>query len=355
MSLDEQIKALQYELGLARKRHNEAERAVEAIAENAMKAMLANASSGQKALLNRILTKFCQLYIRYGMKTWKEKVYLYKTAKQRMTMVISRLCNSQLNYGFRRWINVAVKDKSAAAQLSVEKYQRETGWLKGKCDMVATRIKALMVKVEQMRESVQLQAIAADRVTHGLPDLADEFANIAYVDRAASENPGNLVKLIPPAVAAQATGGANDPGMQTTIFYGGNKASASAGASGSKGFGGGFGRGAMSAPDNVSLASSLDSPSLGFAGIGFGTPMAPEDRANLLVFIKGLDSGGGPLARVAPQLAKHKKVIKRLALVGDPRLSACVKAYERTKDSDDLVESIEMIAAGMDFNVSPMY
>mgnify|MGYP003308703695 CR=1 FL=1 len=59
--------------------------------------------------------------------------------------------------------------------------------------------------------------------------------------------------------------------------------------------------------------------------------------------------------RVAPQLAKHKKAIKKLALVGDPRLSACVKAYERTRDPGDLVESIEMIAAGMDFNVAPMY
>ena len=32
-----------------------------------------------------------------------------------------------------------------------------------------------------------------------------------------------------------------------------------------------------------------------------------------------------------------------------------MKAYERTRDPGDLVESIEMIAAGMDFNVAPMY
>ena len=109
--------------------------------------------------------------------------------------------------------------------------------------------------------------------------------------------------------------------------------------------------------DSASLASSLESPSLNFAGIGFGTPMAPEDRANLLVFVKSLEatSKDKAIASIAPHLEKHKKVIKRLALVGDPRLAACIKAYERTKDIDDLLESIEMIAAGMDFNVTPMY
>ena len=93
---------------------------------------------------------------------------------------------------------VAVKDKNSAGQLKMEQFQRETSGLKERCENVATRIVALMTKVEQMRESVQLQAIAADRVAHGLPDLVEEFANIAYIDRATAENPANLMKLIPP-------------------------------------------------------------------------------------------------------------------------------------------------------------
>ena len=111
---------------------------------------------------------------------------------------------------------------------------------------------------------MQLQAIAADRVAHGLPDLVDEFGNISYVDRSASENPSNLAKLLPPAVAT--------PGGDTTqAFYGANKT----GGKGPPGTGfSGFGRGMSTGGDNASLASSLDSPSLGFAGIGFGTPMA---------------------------------------------------------------------------------
>ena len=142
--------------------------------------------------------------------------------------------------------------------------------------------------------------------------------------------------------------GGNDGPMTTTIQYGPGRTSTR----GSTGFGQRGG-----GPDTASIASSIDSASLGFAGIGFGTPMSPEDRASLLVFVKGLESNSNDpkIARVAPQLAKHKKAIKKLALVGDPRLSACVKAYERTRDPGDLVESIEMIAAGMDFNVAPMY
>merc|ERR1719399_1646972 len=96
MSLDDQIKALQEELA---------------------KAMIAGASASQVALLKRVLTKFCQLHIRQGMKAWKAKVHGQKTAKQRMSTVIRRLANSQLNYGFRRWLMVAVKDKNSAGQL----------------------------------------------------------------------------------------------------------------------------------------------------------------------------------------------------------------------------------------------
>ncbi|KAH8062422.1 mannosyl-oligosaccharide 1,2-alpha-mannosidase [Aureococcus anophagefferens] len=320
MTLDEQLKALKFELGKARQRCNLAEKAVEDVANKAMADMLAKATKGQRALLNKILSKFCTLYIRYGMKKWTDQIKLYKTAKQKMQMIISRLMNSELNYGLRKWTMVCMKDKATAG------------------DMMA-----LCIKVEQMRESVQLQAIAADRVAHGIPDLADEFANISYVDRAASENPQSLIKLMPPgALGGGGAGGAGAPGqpsedmLQTTVFYGANKMvpASSASLASSKGPSTGFyGRGNVG-NDSASLASSLESPSLNFAGIGFGTPMAPEDRANLL---------------------KHKKVIKRLALVGDPRLSACIKAYERTKDIDDLLESIEMIAAGMDFNVTPMY
>jgi hypothetical protein len=353
MSLDDQIKALQEELAKARAWKEKVEAEVEAIAERMAQAMIAGASASQVALLKRVLTKFCNLYIRQGMKAWKAKVHGQKTAKQRMSTVIRRLANSQLNYGFRRWLMVAVKDKNSAGQLKMEQFQRETSGLKERCENVATRIVALMTKVEQMRESVQLQAIAADRVAHGLPDLTEEFANIAYIDRAAAENPANLMKLIPPEQRQQMMNGGpiqsgNDGPMTTTIQYGPGRTSTR----GSTGFGQRGG-----GPDTASIASSIDSASLGFAGIGFGTPMSPEDRASLLVFVKGLESNSNDpkIARVAPQLAKHKKAIKKLALVGDPRLSACVKAYERTRDPGDLVESIEMIAAGMDFNVAPMY
>ena len=162
---------------------------MEAIADRMAQAMIDGASASQVALLKRVLTKFCQLHIRQGMKAWKAKVHGQKTAKQRMSIVIKRLANSQINYGFRRWLMVAVKDKNSAGQLKMEQFQRETSGLKERCENVATRIVALMTKVEQMRESVQLQAIAADRVAHGLPDLVEEFANIAYIDRAAAENP----------------------------------------------------------------------------------------------------------------------------------------------------------------------
>jgi len=352
MSLDDQIKALQEELAKARAWKEKVEKEVEAIADRMAQAMIDGASASQVALLKKVLTKFCQLHIRQGMKAWKAKVHGQKTAKQRMSIVIKRLANSQINYGFRRWLMVAVKDKNSAGQLKMEQFQRETSGLKERCENVATRIVALMTKVEQMRESVQLQAIAADRVAHGLPDLVEEFANIAYIDRAAAENPANLMKLIPPEQRQQMQGGpamgGNDGPMTTTIQYGPGRTSTR----GSTGFGQRGG-----GPDTASIASSIDSASLGFAGIGFGTPMSPEDRASLLVFVKGLESNSNDpkIARVAPQLAKHKKAIKKLALVGDPRLSACVKAYERTRDPGDLVESIEMIAAGMDFNVAPMY
>ena len=366
MTLDEQLKALKFELGKARQRCNFAEKAVEDVANKAMADMLAKATKGQRALLNKILSKFCTLYIRYGMKKWTDQIKLYKTAKQKMQMIISRLMNSELNYGLRKWIMVCMKDKATAGDMMVARYKRESSLLKDRSELVAARIKALCIKVEQMRESVQLQAIAADRVAHGIPDLADEFANISYVDRAASENPQSLIKLMPPgALGGGGAGGAGAPGqpsedmLQTTVFYGANKMvpASSASLASSKGPSTGFyGRGNVG-NDSVSLASSLDSPSLNFAGIGFGTPMAPEDRANLLVFVKSLEatSKDKAIASIAPHLEKHKKVIKRLALVGDPRLSACIKAYERTKDIDDLLESIEMIAAGMDFNVTPMY
>ena len=47
---------------------------------------------------------------------------------------------------------VAVKDKNSAGQLKMEQFQRETSGLKERCENVATRIVALMTKVEQMRE-----------------------------------------------------------------------------------------------------------------------------------------------------------------------------------------------------------
>ncbi|KAH8085649.1 hypothetical protein JL720_7643 [Aureococcus anophagefferens] len=328
-------------------RCNLAEKAVEDVANKAMADMLAKATKGQRALLNKILSKFCTLYIRYGMKKWTDQIKLYKTAKQKMQMIISRLMNSELNYGLRKWTMVCMKDKATAGDMMVARYKRESSLLKDRSELVAARIKALCIKVEQMRESVQLQAIAADRVAHGIPDLADEFANISYVDRAASENPQSLIKLMPPgALGGGGAGGAGAPGqpsedmLQTTLK------------GPSTGF---YGRGNVG-NDSASLASSLESPSLNFAGIGFGTPMAPEDREPPRLRQElGGDVQDKAIASIAPHLEKHKKVIKRLALVGDPRLSACIKAYERTKDIDDLLESIEMIAAGMDFNVTPMY
>lgn len=370
MSLDDTIKALNIELAKARKRAAIAEKNVEDIANDAMTKMLASASKGQRALLMKILTKFCTLYIRYGMTIWRYKVQLYKTAKQKMGMIVGRLLNSELNYGMRRWIMVAMKDKGTAQELMITRYKREIDGYRELDLRVASRVEALCVKVEQMRESIQLQAIAADRVAQGIPDLADEFANISYVDRAASENPSNLVRLLPPGARGDGGGGPGsqslDQGemLQTTVFYGANKmvpassvsmASASIGKTAPASYGRGLQL--QGGGDTASLASSLESPSLNFAGIGFGTPMAPEERASLLVFVKGLEANSRDpkLARVAPHLEKHKKVIKRLALVGDPRLSACIKAYERTKDVDDLLESVEMIAAGMDFNVTPMY
>ncbi|KAH8098190.1 hypothetical protein JL720_1120 [Aureococcus anophagefferens] len=332
MTLDEQLKALKFELGKARQRCNLAEKAVEDVANKAMADMLAKATKGQRALLNKILSKFCTLYIRYGMKKWTDQIKLYKTAKQKMQMIISRLMNSELNYGLRKWTMVCMKDKATAGDMMVARYKRESSLLKDRSELVAARIKALCIKVEQMRESVQLQAIAADRVAHGIPDLADEFANISYVDRAASENPQSLIKLMPPGALGGGAGGAGAPGqpsedmLQTTVFYGANK---------------------MVPASSASLASSKG-PSTGFYGRG----NVGNDSASSQL---GGDVKDKAIASIAPHLEKHKKVIKRLALVGDPRLSACIKAYERTKDIDDLLESIEMIAAGMDFNVTPMY
>jgi hypothetical protein len=43
--------------------------------------MIAGASASQVALLKRVLTKFCQLYIRQGMKAWKNKVHGQKNSE----------------------------------------------------------------------------------------------------------------------------------------------------------------------------------------------------------------------------------------------------------------------------------
>ena len=119
---------------------------------------------------------------------------------------------------------------------------------------------------------------------------------------------------------------------------------------------------------NRRLLTDLLKGELGFDGFvigdwnGHGQVEGCSDDACAAAINAGVDMIMVPekwrsflIAKVAPQLMKYKKAIKKLALVGDPRLSACVKAYERTHDSADLVESVEMIAAGMDFNVSPMY
>ena len=116
MSLDDQIKLSKKnsrKLGPGRRRSKRKWKRLRWMAQ----AMIDGASASQVALLKKVLTKFCQLHIRQGMKAWKAKVHA-KTA------MMSIVClPMQINYGFRRWLMVAVKDK-CAGQLKMEQFQR---------------------------------------------------------------------------------------------------------------------------------------------------------------------------------------------------------------------------------------
>ncbi|KAJ1461656.1 hypothetical protein M885DRAFT_558091 [Pelagophyceae sp. CCMP2097] len=108
-------------------------------------------------------------------------------------------------------------------------------------------------------------------------------------------------------------------------------------------------------PGRAGLDPSAPPPA---AGVAPGSPdsvacfqafcasaLSPEERAHLLIFVRSLqDTPDAKLAATAKMLDAHKMCLKRLALVGDLRLAAVVRAYETTQDADDLVESLDLIA-----------
>ena len=70
-------------------------------------------------------------------------------------------------------------------------------------------------------------------------------------------------------------------------------------------------------------------------------------RAHLLVFLQNLDHAQpqdtiGALA-THPGLPKHKAWLKKYVLLGDQQVAAAIRAYEFTLDTDDFIESLDMI------------
>ena len=78
-------------------------------------------SASQVALLKKVLTKFCQLHIRQGMKAWKAKAWAKNSQTKDVHHYQIALGHQSDQLRFRRWPGIAVKDKNSAGQLKMER------------------------------------------------------------------------------------------------------------------------------------------------------------------------------------------------------------------------------------------
>mmetsp|Transcript_28871 Transcript_28871/g.99503 ORF Transcript_28871/g.99503 Transcript_28871/m.99503 type:complete len:155 (+) Transcript_28871:809-1273(+) len=154
-----------------------------------------------------------------------------------------------------------------------------------------------------MRESFELQAVTASNAAGAIPDVADELAAIAFVDRATVAKPlslamGRFALLAPvPARAAPPLVYTHKRVLPPAADV------------------------KPSSPDSV---KSFPAPA---SSLSFDS----EERAQLVIFVRSIqDTPDAKPAAAAKMLDTHKRCLKRLALVSDPRLAAAVRAYEAT-------------------------
>ena len=100
-------------------------------------------------------------------------------------------------------------------------------------------------------------------------------------------------------------------------------------------------RAAQLANKTAEATSRSTSDSLGLKSVDANT------RAHLLVFLQNLDHAQphdtiGALA-THPGLPKHKAWLKEHVLLGDQQVAAAIRAYEFTLDTDDFIESLDLI------------
>ena len=292
MSLHEKTKALQYEILKARENCNIQEQRLEKVVGEITRLMIQNASPRQRALMIRILNKCCSMMLRYGVKKWKQKVHLFKHARNTMSMIISRLCNSEINYGFRKWHLVCIKMTSTAGEMVVTKLKAQIMNLKGHHTVSTNRLEEMSTNIRKMRESVTLRHSAMSQISQGAEEVDLEIKLLIAECRGFKADFNSLPR--------------------------GSVLRASQGKGESNGF------------SDPSL-KSVDA----------------NTRAHLLVFLQNLDHAQphdtiGALA-IHPGLPKHKAWLKKYALLGDQQVAAAIRAYEFTLDTEDFIESLDMI------------
>ncbi|CAH0368836.1 unnamed protein product [Pelagomonas calceolata] len=296
MSLEEKTKALYYEIGLARELCNVKEKQLEKVVSEITRLMIQNASPKQRALMVKILSKCCSMLLRYGVKKWKQKTHLFKHARKTMGIIISRLCNSEINYGFRKWHMVCIKMTETSGELVVAKLKGQISILKGHHETSTNRIEEMSTNIRKMRESVTLRHSAMSQIAQGAEEVDLEIKLLI------AECRGDTVSI-----------------AQGRAKFGSNSMHGSPPQRRRR--------------DNGEI--------LGLESVDANT------RAHLLVFLQNLDHAQpqdtiGALA-THPGLPKHKAWLKKYVLLGDQQVAAAIRAYEFTLDTDDFIESLDMI------------
>mmetsp|Transcript_20303 Transcript_20303/g.62552 ORF Transcript_20303/g.62552 Transcript_20303/m.62552 type:complete len:565 (-) Transcript_20303:147-1841(-) len=297
MSLSEKIKAIEFEIVRARQNYDTQEKHLEKIVEEITRLMVQNASPRQRALMMKILNKCCSMMLRYGLKVWKQKNHLFKYARKTMSMIISRLCNSELNYGFRKWHMVCIKMTEISSDMAITKLRAQITNLKGHHGVSSTRIEDMGANIRKMRESVTLRHSAMSQISQGAEEVDYE------------------IKLL----IAECRGETKMPPHARTKFEAGG----------------------LSQREHIAHQEKPGLSSPGPESVDANT------RAHLLVFLQNLDHAQphdtiGALA-THPGLPKHKAWLKEYALLGDQQVAAAIRAYEFTLDTQDFIESLDMI------------
>lgn len=297
MSLEEKTKALYYEIGLARELCDVKEKQLEKVVSEITRLMIQNASPKQRALMVKILNNCCSMLLRYGVKRWKQKIHLFKHARKTMGIIISRLCNSEINYGFRKWYMVCIKMTQTSGELVVTKLKGQISILKGHHETSTNRIEEMSANIRKMRESVTLRHSAMSQIAQGAEEVDLEIKLLI------AECRGDALSM------AQGRAKFGDNSMHGSPLP------------------------QRKRTDNGEI-SGLES-------------VDANTRAHLLVFLQNLDHAQpqdtiGALA-THPGLPKHKAWLKKYVLLGDQQVAAAIRAYEFTLDTDDFIESLDMI------------